>query len=492
MSRWVENFENHAFHENWSNIQKLIPELKMPSGSSATNIKELARFKKIFKYLTEVLSAIDPELVPSSIWDGIGTQSNKVFSQLSSYKSNSDAGHITNANNYVDHILTSISPYIQGGKGAAQAAGRAFKEYSKAIDEQIELLNEETTEVIQAINEDQTTVENQLQAVNEATDKISQLEQQLLVGDDEQPSLQQQIETLHANAAGWHETIEGFHQDLTVGGDEQTAIIDDINTAKENTTALHNHTRTAFDASQGIINELTQFYTRVFGIKDDKGNVVSGLELELKTRNKNLDDFKSKQEEICSALKEQIEGLIPGATNASLATAYKEKKEAFDDPIGKASRLFYGSLAGLIFVSMVFIFEFGYTSNDGFSLQLIDISDPTKLFSNLFFKLPITLPFIWLALTAQRSRNESRRLQEEYAHKEALAKSFQSFKQQIQHLGDKGDEALLKQLLEAAITTVAFNASSTMDAKKKDDKPDFDTVKDAAKEFLSMMPESKG
>jgi hypothetical protein len=43
--------------------------------------------------------------------------------------------------------------------------------------------------------------------------------------------------------------------------------------------------------------------------------------------------------------------LIPGATSAGLATAYKEMKVSFDQPIFWSNVMFYVSIAGLVITS---------------------------------------------------------------------------------------------------------------------------------------------
>ena len=84
-------------------------------------------------------------------------------------------------------------------------------------------------------------------------------------------------------------------------------------------------------------------------------------------------------------------------------------------------------------------------------------------------KLPFLLPVVWLAIFASKRRSEAARLQQEYSHKEALAKSYQSFKIQAEALG-REDSALESKLLESAIDAIAFNPSSTLNDKRHGDK----------------------
>jgi hypothetical protein len=186
----------------------------------------------------------------------------------------------------------------------------------------------------------------------------------------------------------------------------------------------------------------------------------------LETRRKQLDSFKEEQAKTYKTLLEQIETLLPGATSAGLSTAYRELKESFDKPIKHYSKLFYTSLGCIILAGFILI-----THQIGLEgIEFVDINNPANLFNNMVYKLPIFGSFLWLAVFASKRRSEDRRLQQEYAHKEALAKSYQSFKQQIDAL-QGGDGLLAAKLLDKAIDAISLNASKTLDGKHGDKFP---------------------
>ena len=70
-------------------------------------------------------------------------------------------------------------------------------------------------------------------------------------------------------------------------------------------------------------------------------------------------------------------------------------------------------------------------------------------------------------------------MQQEYAHKEALAKSYDSYKQQIEAL-NSGDADMLKNLITKAIDAIAYNASETLDKRHGDRHPAHELVEKAA------------
>ncbi|NOR68533.1 MAG: hypothetical protein GQ532_02350 [Methylomarinum sp.] len=210
-----------------------------------------------------------------------------------------------------------------------------------------------------------------------------------------------------------------------------------------------------------------KFYDDIYGKENEEGELKGGLKHEIRDRREDLDDFSAKQKEKYATLLEEIESLLPGSTSAGLATAYYDLKESFNKPIKNYSRLFYGAVFALVVATI-----FSIVDSIGFwFIKFVDTSDLNKLLSNTLYKLPLLLPIIWMAIFASRRRSETHRLQQEYAHKEALAKSYQSFKTQIEDLGDKPDTDLMKHLLTTAIGAIAFNASSTLDKKHGDNTP---------------------
>jgi len=46
LSRWIEEFENHPFREEWQAILSSLDELTIDDETIATSVEELARFKK--------------------------------------------------------------------------------------------------------------------------------------------------------------------------------------------------------------------------------------------------------------------------------------------------------------------------------------------------------------------------------------------------------------------------------------------------------------
>ena len=105
-----------------------------------------------------------------------------------------------------------------------------------------------------------------------------------------------------------------------------------------------------------------------------------------------------------------------------------------------------------------------------FKIEFVKIEDVWVTFNLLLQKLPLYAPVIWFAIYASKRRSESQRLEQEYAHKEALSSSYGGFKQQIEELEEE-DQKLLKKLLDSSIETISNNASKSLDKKHGDGMP---------------------
>ena len=284
-----------------------------------------------------------------------------------------------------------------------------------------------------------------------------------MIGDADEKSLQERMRILLEEAQEWNRTIGEFHKRLMIGNEQDRPISIQIDDAKNKSIKDKDAIEGALQTSDDMLKGLKVFYERVFG-REGGEEVIVGLSQELDKRSKELDDFKSEQQKAYVTLLKEINDLLPGATSAGLASAYRALRDSFDKPIIQYTRIFYGALCALIFVGFLTA-----VSKIGFwSIEFVD--DFTKILGSLLYKLPIIGSLLWLALFASKRRSENQRLQQEYAHKEALAKSYQSFKKQIDDLNEK-DELLTRKLLDATIDAVAFNASQTLDGAHGDKIP---------------------
>jgi hypothetical protein len=104
------------------------------------------------------------------------------------------------------------------------------------------------------------------------------------------------------------------------------------------------------------------------------------------------------------------------------------------------------------------------------AIEFVKLGDWNVTVRAFLYKIPFVAPLIWLAMFSSARRSQYERLQQEYLHKEALARSYESYKKELIDL-DTGSEEMLKALIGKAIDTISYNASITLDGKHVESTP---------------------
>ena len=81
---------------------------------------------------------------------------------------------------------------------------------------------------------------------------------------------------------------------------------------------------------------------------------------------------------------------------------------------------------------------------------------------------------IWLAAFSSKQYRQNKRLEQEYAHKEVLAKSYQGYKRELESQGKTAtDKEIIATLHKVLVATIAKNPSEIMDDGRSEDAPSF-------------------
>lgn len=205
-------------------------------------------------------------------------------------------------------------------------------------------------------------------------------------------------------------------------------------------------------------NEIDQLYYDIEGYteEDDNGEevTVEGLKHDLEQSYKEIErnikefenelvDFKeNKKEEIVDFIKnwagkienisDQITELLPNALTAGLSHAYSVKKGHEELEGKRHDKIFFISIIGLVTISLIpFIVNF-ILWQQGKGLEALILDMPRLVLAIL----PLYVPFFWMAYSANKKSNLSKRLVEEYTHKEVLSKTFEGLSRQISNIED--------------------------------------------------------
>ena len=120
----------------------------------------------------------------------------------------------------------------------------------------------------------------------------------------------------------------------------------------------------------------------------------------------------------------RVEGLLPGATSASLASSFNKQRSRFTGPQKQWLWMFVICIGLLVILALpTFLSAIGW------------VHPTEQSWRSLTFRLPIVLPIIWLAIYAGRNYMMSLRMEEDYAYKEAISTAFEGYKREMEKIG---------------------------------------------------------
>ena len=462
------NNEYESFLDAWQEVIGITENISIGNtdNEAVDSTQDFARLIKVITYIDEAIKSIDSELVPLTLWSECKNHCISCKPSVEEAVNTRTEATILTANNQVDILISKLAPYFQDSLVKIRALKPAFNAYIKYITNQLDAYKKKNDDLMKELEEKLTTssdINNELHGYKE---NLSKLYSELVVGTDEETSLQEKLRGLEQTIDEQHSKIDGFYSSLLV---DEGSIKSKIEEAQELIITTNLETQQISDDLSEKLSELKDFHKKIFGEPNAEGDVENGLKFEINERKNNLDSLITTQTNQYQAIKANIESLLPGATSAGLASAYHDLSVSFVKPITIYTRLFFLSIVVLLGLALYFTNQNAILTDVPTATSDITIFKDIGIF--LLQRLPIVLPVIWLAIFASKRRSEAERLKQEYAHKEALAKSYQSFKLQIEELDGENKEPLLEKLLAVAIDTIATNASSTLDKKHGDNTP---------------------
>lgn len=320
-------------------------------------------------------------------------------------------------------------------------------------------------------------------------------------------SLNEKIEKLNETISTFEETIEN-HPDLETEIIELETSITKIKENESKSTQLIKSITNRKIELQTLYNEILGYeeeddegnITRINGSKQELLESLNGLEdrvidykeefdnLEKNTSERTTNLLKVNSDKISLQIKEwedkyeklnkKIESLLPNAVTAGLSSAFSKKKEEEDESYEKHKKQFGFGIAGMIAVSLIpfLISVFTLFGND--TIDII-INRAPKLVIAI---LPLYIPVLWLSISSSKKMNLSKRLIEEYAHKEVLSKTFEGLSKQIHDLEEDNISKELKiKLLQDFLQMYSENPGKLISDYNKSDHPIMELLENSNK-----------
>lgn len=307
-----------------------------------------------------------------------------------------------------------------------------------------------------------------------------------------------ELEKLFSNSSNYANNIQSLQTFATSGQDISTkidALYKYILNKKTEIDELYYEVIGYTETSEEGVE------TPVPGLKNELGEAYNEIKNNLAKTQDELSEHKRKQiadsisfasekeaqfnntikrwEEDYSQLAEQVSDLLPHALTKGLSHAYSEKKKEEVDDTKKLTKKFIGGIIGMICVSMIPFAVSAYFINT----ETKTLEEVIKIIPRLVVAiLPLYVPVLWLAYSANKGLNLSKRLIEEYTHKEVLSKTFEGLSRQIENIKDKEISSELRiKLLYSILEVNSENPGKLITDYNKSDHPLMDALDKSVK-----------
>lgn len=257
---------NQEILSSWKEIEELMGEINA-AGLSTEDRDEIARLKKVVAYISDMLKAVDPDFVPMSVLDKTKTPISNIKSNLNSYLTTNNITNIKNINNDpLDTILRDLMPFIFYKGRAASALNNALNQYSETILEHAQsyLANvQSSAQEAENLSKKANLIVSDL---SEKQEQFSEYSEQLF----EEDGVKSKISSLVNDFEEKNSQITGFHQEIFAPEDGiEEQIKNYLSDGKSQNAALHS----LKSDSSHILDELDEFYDKVFGKENEDGDL---------------------------------------------------------------------------------------------------------------------------------------------------------------------------------------------------------------------------
>ena len=243
-------------------------------------------------------------------------------------------------------------------------------------------------------------------------------------------------------------------------------------TSEENSQKIAENMNQTAESAQKSVEILTSIQQTEKGAQE-LASIIGNLKEKVDVWAKDIEELSKKSVELNKSINEQekelnnlieltnkthkqVESLLPGATSAGLASAFKQRK----DEIAKTKKYwivgFVSSLMGLILMVVWMITIFPEHRGD------------VEWWLFFLQRAPLTFPLIWLGWFFGRNYGHTVRLEEDYAFKESISRSFEGYKKQMQEVDPEG---ALSQLCANTISILSETPLRVFDRKTSDETP---------------------
>lgn len=234
MSRWNENFKNHAVHKSVADLDNWLTSREGDHGDGAT--AEVRRARKVIELIKGALSGLDPEVTPLNMLDSLNSQIQERYlvQYLTAFAESGSLDHVQAANEQLTPILQSLTWLVPYAKRMM------VRSHAKSLESTIDLAVSNLEAKKSTMQKCLDTLELQMSELAETQEKLydtmesrqSELEHQISMW---QQQFSESQEKRLDNYNNWKEKVE---TDIKV---KNEALIDklknDVHVMRETTSS---------------------------------------------------------------------------------------------------------------------------------------------------------------------------------------------------------------------------------------------------------------
>lgn len=340
------------------------------------------------------------------------------------------------------------------------------------MEEALKITKGQKSYLKKVINELKAQFENMLQDTKLKEKEIEEYYKKLLLSSEDRTSIEDQIEEIRWNFEELLQKEKRALNEITIFYNQIFVWEDDGDISKkEQIEDFFEKIKGEFEKIESHKSQIESYFDQLFWKKNEDWNYVWWLKQDLERKNNEYIELNKK-----------IESLLPWATSAGLAYTYERQRKTYACPQRVRSIVFWISILGML--GVLYFYQPNFWGN---------ISDLVNFSLKFLSRLAIVSPLVWLASFSSKQQSKLQRLEQEYAHKEALSRSFDWYNREIRRL-ENNEEAqhLLIQLLKNVVDMSWYNPSITLDNSSHESKnPVSNTIESIVKQTASVLPNLK-
>ena len=291
-------------------------------------------------------------------------------------------------------------------------------------------------QLINLIGDSTTGIQKQHQEVERLTTKIQEQHDKVSSFSSEAQKQHNEAKRIIIEIQEQHDKVSNFSSEAQKQHNEAKRLTAEIQAQYDKANSLFDETQKQHDEAERLTTEIQRQYNKNSSLIDVMQNQHNDITQIIEGKKKELEK-----------LTKQIEGLLPGATSAGLASNYHDAWKE------KNTKWYWSGFISSLVVLVAGYFFWIYTIQN---IQWLDV----------IVRAIVGAPLIWIAWYCQKSISQTNRIKEEYHHKQRIMSVFEGFSKQIDEFtkNDPEQNKVKKlELISVIISAIGKNPSEILD-----------------------------